>query len=109
VEFALVVPVVIVVILAVAEITTVARLQLELGQAAREAARVAATVPDPAQAVDAARMALGADLADRTSVAVERPSVVGRPAVVELTLPHRVAVLGLVVPLRASAVMRVER
>lgn len=102
-------PMVIVVILAVAEVTTVARLQLELGQAAREGARVAATVPDPAHAISAARSALGPDLADRTSVSVERPSVVGLPAVVEVTLAHQIVGIGWTVPLSASAVMRVER
>lgn len=109
VEFALILPAVVLVILAVAEITVVARTQLELAHAAREGARVAATAPDPDAAIRAAQEALSDGLADRVSVSVSRPSVVGRPASVELRATHRVIGLGWAVPIQASASMRVER
>ncbi len=112
VEFALVLPVVLLVLLAVVEVAVVARTQLELTQAAREGARAAATVPDPARAVDAVRGALGPELAARVRVEVRRPAVVGAAAVVTVSLGHRVAaglLGGIPVELRSRAVMRVER
>ena len=59
VEFALVVPMVLVLVLGLVEVALVARTQLEVVNAAREGAREAAASPDPADAVRAARIALG--------------------------------------------------
>ena len=112
VEFALVLPVVILVLLAVVELTAVARTQLELVHAAREGARTAATVTDPARAVEAVRQALDPEVAARVRVSVSRPAAVGAAAEVGVVLPHRVAAFllgGLPVELRARSVMRVER
>ncbi len=105
VEFALVIPAIVLVLLAVSEVVVVARTQLELAQAAREGVRVAAVAADPAQAVAATREALG-DLADDATVTIDRPYVVGRSAVVVIRFPMRV--LGLPVTLKADAAMRVE-
>src|SRR3972149_1105349 len=57
VEFALILPVVVLVLLAVVEVTVVARTQYELVHAAREGARTAATVADPSPAVRAVQAA----------------------------------------------------
>ena len=110
VEFALVLPVVLLVLLAVTQVAVVARTQLELANAAREGARRAATAPDPAEAVEAVRRALDPKVAARVRVQVRRPHVVGRPAEVTVTLPLRlVGPAGMTVRLRSRAVMRVER
>ncbi len=111
VEFALVVPLVILVLLAAVEVALVARTQLEVVNAAREGAREAATSPDPARAVAAARAALGPRGRD-ARVTVRRPDVVGEKAVVVVRVPHRVAAPvfgGRAVELAARATMRVER
>jgi hypothetical protein len=111
VEFALVLPVVLVVILAVAEIAVVARVQLEVVNAAREGAREAAVSPDPAQALAAARASLGSAGHD-ARISVRRPHVVGAAAEVEVVVPHRIAPAvfgGALVQLRGSASMRVEQ
>lgn len=111
-EFALVLPLVLVVLLAAVEVLVVARTQLEVVHAARVGAREAAATPDPDAAVAAVRAALGADNAARARVGVRRPSAVGRPAVVTVELGHRFAVPlfgGLELRLSARAVMRVER
>ena len=111
VEFALVIPVVILVLFAVVEIVVVGRTQLELANAAREGARHAATVVEPAEAVAAARSALGPKGANAT-VSVQRPHVVGRQAKVTVRLRHRLASPlfgGIPIDLRAHAAMRVER
>ena len=111
VEFALIVPVVLLVILAVAEIAVVGRVQLELVNAAREGAREAATSPDPALALDAVRSVLG-DTADDARITISRAHVVGGEAKVEVVLPHRLAPAlfgGAVVELRGRAAMRVEQ
>lgn len=112
VEFALVLPVVVLVLLAVVELAMVARTQYELIYAAREGVRTAATVPDPARAVEAVKAALAPDVAGRVRVTVERPDTVGRAASVTVVLPYRLAaalVGGLQIDLRAKSVMRVER
>ncbi len=105
VELALVIPAIVLVVLAVTEVVVVARTQLELAQAAREGARVAAIAADPAQAVAATRTALGT-LATDASITIDRPYVVGESATVKIRLPVRV--FGLSVTLRAGAAMRVE-
>ncbi len=57
VEFALVVPLVLALVLGLVEVALVARAQLEVVNAAREGAREAAASPDPSDAVRAARAA----------------------------------------------------
>ncbi len=112
VEFALVLPVVVLVLLAVVEVTAVARTQYELVHAAREGARTAATVPDPSRAVETVQAALAPEVAARVRVTVERPDTVGRLATVTVLLPYRLGAAlmgGLKIDLRAKSVMRVER
>ena len=112
VEFALVVPLVLVVLLAVVEVALVARTQIEVVQAAREGAREAATTPDPARAVTAVREALGPDLGGRARITVRRPEAVGARAEVVVSVRHHVAAVlfgGFAVDLRSRASMRVER
>jgi Flp pilus assembly protein TadG len=111
-EFAVTLPVILVVLLAVMEIVVVARTQLELVAAAREGARVAATVADPARAVEAVEGALSGPLPRRVRISVSRPSVVGRPATVTVTLRHSLVtplLRWVEVDLVGRAVMRVER
>ncbi len=111
VEFALVIPLVILVLFAVVEVVLVGRTQLELANAAREGARHAATVVDPADAVAAARAALGPKGAQAV-VSVRRPHVVGEQAIVTVRLRYRLAAPlfgGVPVDLRARAAMRIER
>jgi len=109
---AVTIPTLILVLLAVLEVVVVARLQLELVAAAREGVRVAATVVDPARAVTATQIVLGPNLSDRVRVEVTRPSIVGRPAVVRVTLHHQLVtpiLRWITVDLSGRAVMRVER
>ena len=111
VEFALVIPIVLLLLVALVEVAVVARVQIELLGAARQGARVAATNPDPAVAVDAVHEALSEGLTGSVIVTVERPAIVGREAVVRLSLRHyHASVLfgGVPVDLSARSVMRVE-
>ncbi len=111
-EFAVTIPTLLLVLLAVLEVVVVARTQLELVAAAREGARVAATVVDPARAVAAVESALPAIMQHRVRVTVTRPTVVGRQATVTVSLRHRLVtpmLRWLEVDLRGRAVMRVER
>lgn len=111
-EFAIVVPLVLVVLVASVELVSVARLQLEVTHAAREGARQAATDVDPAGAVTAARAALPDGVAARARVSVNRPHRVGAPAEVRVRVPYRFAASlfgGLDVEVSARAVMRVEQ
>lgn len=105
VEFALVIPAIVLVLLAVSEVVVVARTQLEIAQAAREGARVAAIATDPADAVAASREALG-ELAGDAVITVDRPYVVGEAAVVVIRLTTRV--FGMPIILKSDAAMRVE-
>lgn len=79
-EFFLVVPLLVVVLVAGIQVISVARTRVELLGAVREGARVAATTPDPAKAVSAVRDALAPAERDRARISVSRPGVVGRPA-----------------------------
>lgn len=106
VEFALVLPALILVVLALAEVAAVARVQIELTHAAREGARVAATTPDPNEAIAAVRTIMGAE---PVAVTVERPSTVGHLARVGAELPYRLPVIGVMIVLRSESAMRVER
>ena len=111
VEFALLVPFVLVLLLVVVEIALAAGTQIELVAAAREGVRVAAVNPDPARALAATREALG-DRGDEARIRVHRPHVAGQSAEVTVSLARHIAVplLGrFAVPLRARAVMLVEK
>ncbi|MGI8821718.1 MAG: TadE/TadG family type IV pilus assembly protein [Acidimicrobiia bacterium] len=110
VEFALVVPVVLIVLLGVVDVALLARSQLEVVGAAREGARQAAVSPDPADAVAAVRSALGSRGA-LAAVSVSRPSVVGAPAEVVVRLEHALGSWfgGVGVQLTGRATMRVEQ
>lgn len=111
IETALVVPVVLLVLLACFELASLALTRIELVAAAREGARVAATVADPSRAVAAARAALGEPLNASASVSVRRPQVSGRQAVVIVEARRRLRtplLHSIAVPLVARAVMVVE-
>ncbi len=110
-ELALLVPVVVLLLMMLVEVSRAARLQIEVVAAAREGARVAATTPDPAAALGAASAALGGRGVD-ARINVHRPHVVGADARVTVSLPYQVRlplIGGPSVPLSATAVMRVER
>lgn len=107
VEVALVLPVVLVAVLAVAQVGVVLRQAILVTHAAREAARAAAVEPGTAPASSAAARVLGAP---RTSVAVERAG-----GLVVVRVRHDAAtsvavVGGLIgdVPLTAEVTMRDE-
>jgi hypothetical protein len=111
VELALLVPLILLLLVLIAEVAVVARLQIEVVGAAREGVRTAATTPDPARAVASAQHALG-ERGREARVSVHRPHVVGQSAKVTVSLVHsvRIPLLGEVsVPLSATAAMRVER
>lgn len=111
VELALLVPLILLLLAMIVEVALVARLQIEVVGAAREGVRVAATVPDPAEAVVAATRALGSR-GEEARVAVHRPHVVGQAAEVKVSLLYRVGLPlmnRITVPLSARAIMRVER
>lgn len=112
VEFALVLPLVLLVLLGAVEVAVVARTQLEVSQAAREGARQAATTPDPAAAATAVRAFLGDRAGAAAQVSVSRDHVVGGQAAVTVRLPHTVAAPlfgGFTVYLEGRCTMRVER
>ena len=112
VEFVLVVPLVLVVLLAAVEIAVIARTQLTVSQAAREGAREAATSPDPERAVGVVRHFLGPDLGSGARVSVSRDHVVGGRAEVVVVVHHRVAAPffgGWPIKLQGRSSMRVER
>lgn len=111
VEFALVIPLVLALVLGLVEVALVARAQLEVVNSAREGAREAAASPDPADAVRGARAALGGSGAS-ARISVRRPDVVGERAEVSVMLPYRVAAPffgGVAVEIAARSSMRVER
>lgn len=112
VEFFLVIPMVILVLVAGIQVVSVARARIELLGAVREGARVAATTPDPARAVDAVQAALPPAVRDRVRISVSRPSVAGRPARVTARVRHLLGqplLEDFGVELTASATMLVER
>lgn len=111
IEAALVLPVVLLVILGGFEVTVLAMTRLEMVAAAREGARVAATIADPVQAVTAVRSALDEPLASSVVVTVRRPSAPGRQAevLVRTVQDLRTPLLdALRVPISVRAVMAVE-
>ena len=111
VEFALIIPLVLVLAVGIAEVAVVARTELQLIHAAREGARQAATSADTSRAAAAVRHALG-DTGSRARISVSRPSAVGEPATVRVAVRHRAAapiIGGFPVDLAATASMRTER
>jgi Flp pilus assembly protein TadG len=111
VEFALVVPLVLILVLGVVEVAVVARSEIQLVHAAREGARQSAASPDTSLVVKAVRRALG-PAGSHARVSVSRPTAIGDPTTVQVSLPHRVAspiVGGFPIDLHATATMRVER
>ena len=112
VEFALILPLLLLVLLASVEVVVVARTQLQLGHAAREGAREAATTPDLERAIAAVHRSLDEDAGARVRVSIDRQHHVGGTARVTATLRHSIGAPlfgGLTVTLTSSAVMRVER
>lgn len=112
VEFFLVVPLVILVLMGGLQVISVARARIELAGAVREGARVAATTPDPSQAVEAVLAALPPQVRERVRVSVSRPSVVGVPARVSARFRHLLGPpfpVDFGVDLSAAATMLVER
>jgi Flp pilus assembly protein TadG len=115
VEFAVVLPVVVVSLLLVVQVALIAGAQLSVQQAAREGARAAAVWNDDARARDAALEAGGLDR-DRATVAIE-PSSRGVGDPVRVTVRYRpeigVPFVGRYVPagleLSAWAEARTER
>lgn len=111
VEIVLLLPIILALLLTVAEVAVLARTQLELVNASREGARVAAVNPEPAAAVEVVQAVLG-EAGSEARISVVRPQVVGEPARVGIAVRHRLIPFmfgGLSVELRASAEMRVER
>jgi Flp pilus assembly protein TadG len=112
VEFFLVIPMAVIVLIAGLQVVSLARARIELIGAAREGARIAATSPDPALAVTAVLEALPVSVREATRVSVTRPSVVGQPARVLVRFRHRLGSPfppGMGVDLSAAASMLVER
>lgn len=111
-EFVLVLPLIVLVLVACLEVAGLARARMVVVAAAREGARVAATHPDPADAATAVREALGEPMGERARISVSRPHVVGRAATVDVAVRQSLAAPlldGLSVTLTGRATMRVER
>jgi len=111
VEFALILPLVLILVLGLVEVAIVARSEIQLIHAAREGARQAAVSPDTAQASAAVRKALGA-AGPAARISVSRPAAIGQPAQVRVSVRHRIGAPilgGFTVDLAASASMRTER
>ena len=109
VEFALVLPLLIVAMLALIQVALLVRDHLAVTHAAREAVREASVDPDPARAVAAARRTLPGAEVD----VAPRPAV-GEPISVEVSYRAvtDVPLVGVLFPdpvLHGRAVMRVER
>ncbi len=108
----LVVPVLLVFLAAGVMVISAARARIELTGAAREGARVAATSPDPARAIEAVKGALEPGVRDRVRIRVSRPEIVGKPAEVVVMAQHSVAIpllRSFAFTITARAVMLVER
>lgn len=103
-------PMVLLLIIGLAEITVIARTSLQVAAASREGARVAAAAPDPAKAMEAARRVMGEELGRRARITVRRPPVVGKPARVTVAVSHPVLPVlgGFRVPIESTSTMRVE-
>lgn len=111
VEAVLVLPVILLVLVAVAELFLIAVTRLEMEAATREGARVAATHPDPARAAAAVKGALSPGLAGKVRVTVTAASVVGAAVEVKVSMRYRPVTPVLdrfVVTLNSRAVMQRE-
>ncbi len=111
VEAVLVLPIILVVLVAVAELFMIAVTRLEMEAAAREGARVAATHPDPGRAAAAVKGSLPVGLAEKVRVEVTGAQVAGRPVKVVVSMQYRPVTPfldGLVVRLTVRAVMQRE-
>jgi len=111
VEFALVLPLVLVMLLGIVEVAVIARSEIQLIHAAREGAREAAASPDTRRSSAAVRAALG-PAGRQARISVSRPSRVGDKATVAVSIKHTIAAPffgGLTLDLRAQSTMRVER
>lgn len=108
VEFALLLPLLVMAALALVQTTLVVRDQIAVVHAAREAARASSVDPDPARARAAA-----ANVVKGAKVEIQRPGIGSQlRVVVRYTSRTDVPLIGGLFPdpkLRASAVMRVER
>lgn len=112
VEFFLLLPLVIFVLLVGIQIVAAAQTRIELQGAVREGVRVAATTPDPARAVSAVAAALDPRMAAATRISVTRPSLPGQVASVTATFRHTVRMFllpDLAFDISARAAMRTER
>jgi Flp pilus assembly protein TadG len=114
VEFALLLPILFVVLLAVVQVGVIARDGLLLSQAARAGARAAAVTLDEAAVVDATVQAAPGLAADAIGVDITRAAEVGGPVTVSVSYEATVAgplagwLLPATVHLDASATMRQE-
>ena len=111
IEFALVLPLVLVVLLGIVEVAVIARSEIQLIHAAREGAREAAASPDTRRSAAAVRAALG-QAGRLARVTVSRPSTVGEKATVSVSLKHKIAAPffgGFSLDLHAQSTMRVEK
>jgi len=114
VEFALLLPIVLLVLLAVVQVGVLARDRLLLEQAARAGARVAAVDPSAATVEDAVRAAAPALDASRLAITIERDGSRGSSVTVRVgyTAPTAGLLAGWLVPasvdLAAQATMRQE-
>ena len=113
-ELALVLPLLVLLLLAVVQVTLIARDQVLVVHAAREAAREAAVDPRPAAAQEAARRAAGSGLKPER-LGTETRHVGGAPVTVMVTVAYRaptdVPLIGPLLPdveVRAKAAMRRE-
>ncbi len=111
VEFALVLPLILVLLMGLIEVAVIARTEIHVVHATREGAREAAASPDTSRAASAVRGALG-ERGAAARIMISRPSTVGQRASVTVSMPYRVATPifgGFTVTLTSRAVMRVER
>ena len=109
VEFALLLPVLVLALLAVIQVALVVRDQVAVVHAAREAARAASVDPDPARAERIAHRTLPG-----AAVHVGARPAVGEPIAVEVTYTSKtdLPLVGVLFPdpeLKSKVVMRVER
>jgi len=109
VEFALVLPLIVFVLLAIVQTAVVARDAVGVVHASREAARVAAVEPDPRRAVEAARRVL-----EHAEVEVGPRPGLGEPIAVEVryTALTQLPLVGPLFPdltMHSRTEMRVER
>ena len=105
------IPIIVVLLVAVAELFMMALTRLEMEAAAREGARVAATRPDPARAAAVVKSSLPIGMAERVKVEVTGAHVVGHPVTVVVSMRYRPVTPfldRLVVRLQSRAVMQRE-